>query len=131
MRRFLVKLLLFTGFVSLLIFILSIDIDKKSCQTSFMAAMIDKHNRLNSIKGPRLIFVGGSSTAFGMNSEGIQKKMKMPVINMAIIAGLGLDFILNETAAEMREGDIVVLSPEYYLDVEGSYELKVFTAKCF
>ena len=131
MARFLKRLGIYSLVVFILIFLLSADWDKKIYKRSFMTSIEDKHNRLRSISGPRLIFVGGSSTAFGINSEEVQKELGIPVVNMAIIAGLGLDFILKEVESEMRAGDIVVLSPEYYMNNEGNYELKVFTEKCW
>ncbi|MEJ0104619.1 MAG: hypothetical protein WDO19_19550 [Bacteroidota bacterium] len=131
MTKFLIRIILFGLIVFSIIFLLAMDLGKNDYKSTYMAAMIDKHNRLSGLKSPRLIFVGGSSTAFGVNSEEMENELGVSVTNMALIAGLGLDFILNETAAVMKSGDTIILAPEYYLDVEGNYELKVYTAKCF
>ena len=131
MNKFLVRLLLFSTLLFLLIFLMGIEIEKKDYESDYMAAMIDKHNKLDKTTGPRLIFAGGSSTSFGVDSKKIEKEFNIPVTNLAMVAGLGLDFMLNEIETKMREGDIVILSTEYYLEMDGSYELKLYTAKCF
>ena len=82
----------------------------------FMSAIIDKHNRLASIKGKRVILVGGSNVAFGVDSKKLQDTFKIPVVNLSLHAGLGLDFMLNEAKSIARKGDIFVLSTEYYIN---------------
>src|SRR5688572_20655592 len=131
MKKFLLRLGIFSAIVFLLIFSLSIQWDRKDYKNHYMSSIEDKHKRVRQFSGPRLMFVGGSSTAFGLNCKRIESELKIPTENMAIIASLGLDFMLNEVEAEMREGDIVVLAPEYYLSVEGVYEVKKFTAQCW
>jgi hypothetical protein len=99
---------------------------KKGPHTSstFMAAMADKHRRLDSIGSPRILAVGGSSLAFGLNSEALQDSFSMPVVNLALHAGLGLTFILEEAKHVIRSGDIVLLSCEYSIDTKGDQRLE-------
>ncbi|HPG73671.1 MAG TPA: hypothetical protein PLM49_05215, partial [Bacteroidales bacterium] len=61
-----------------------------------MAAIIDKHKRIDSIKSPKIIFAGGSNLPFGIDSKMIQDSLHTPVVNLGLHAGLGLDFMLNE-----------------------------------
>src|ERR1700739_1843921 len=84
-------------------------------RNDYFASLIDKHNRLKQAGNNRLIFVGGSNLNFGINSEEIEKELNLPVVNLGLHAGLGLDFILNEAMSEIKQGDIVVLSIEYEL----------------
>lgn len=93
-------------------------------KSDYMAAIIDKHAEAAKIKGPKIIFAGGSNLAFGLNSKEIEDKFGLPVINMSLEAGLGLDFILNELREITNAGDIVFLAIEYYMDEEGNYDLK-------
>jgi hypothetical protein len=81
--------------------------------SSFMAATIDKHHLLAQHKNPRMIFVGGSSAAFGMDSRIIQQQLKVQPINMGINGGIGAEFMLNEVKADLKPGDVVVVSLEY------------------
>ncbi len=132
MKDFLFKVTgFFVGILALYytaVFINSIRIEPGN---DYMAAIIDKHERVNSIKSPRLIFAGGSNLAFGINSEKIQSETGLPVVNMGLHAGLGLEFILEELKRSVRQGDIVYLSPEYYLDLKGDFKLKRYTGQFF
>jgi hypothetical protein len=83
--------------------------DKKN----YLASNLDKHSLLDSARGPRIILVGGSNLAFGVNSGAVSRALGRPVINMGVSAGLGLKYMLNEVEPYLREEDWVVLSPEY------------------
>jgi hypothetical protein len=82
---------------------------------AYMAANQDKQGRLAALGSPKIILVGGSSTAFGFDSRQIQDAFGKPVVNMGIQASLGLDYILREPVASIGKGDIVVASIEYEL----------------
>jgi len=96
-----------------------------------MSSIIDKHNRINQLKCPKIIFAGGSNLAFGLDSELIEREFNVPVVNLGLHAGLGLDFIFNELKDVVHQNDIVILSIEYFLDNEGYYDLKRFTGSKF
>ncbi len=68
--------------------------------------------------------------AFGPDSEAIEKEFKIPVINIALHAGLGLEFIINELIDVIQEKDIVILSIEYFLG-KGMPDLILYTNKIF
>ena len=90
----------------------------------YLAILIDKHKIAESIKTPKIIFVGGSNLAFGLDTKALRENLGMPVVNMGLRAELGVDFMLNEAKSIMKKNDIVVLSFEYFLDLEGDYALK-------
>lgn len=79
------------------------------------ATVLDKERRLAEAPSPRLVLVGGSGLAFGVDSATIDTALggSYQVVNMGLHAGLGLDFMLNEALDGLREGDVVVLTPEY------------------
>lgn len=81
----------------------------------YFAAAKDKHRLLREVKSPRIILVGGSNVAFGINSQEIEESFHMPVINTGLHASLGLQFILDEVRAALKDGDIVILFLEYNL----------------
>lgn len=89
-------------------------------ETDYMAALIDKHNRLDKIDSNRLLLIGGSNLAFGIDSEMIEKRFNVNVVNLGLHAGLGFDFIMNEAIASVKKGDVIVLSLEYALYDESS-----------
>ncbi|WP_234736679.1 hypothetical protein [Tellurirhabdus bombi] len=88
----------------------------------FVAASLDKENRLKNTPAPRLVFVGGSNLALGIDSRRVAAATGYTVTNMGIHAGLGLPFMLNEALHGTQKGDLVVLSIEYFLD-EGDNKL--------
>lgn len=79
----------------------------------FLASSIDKENLLRTQTSPRLIFVGGSSMAFGVNSARIAEACGRHPVNMGLHAALGLKFMLNEVAPHIRSNDWIIVAPEY------------------
>lgn len=78
-------------------------------------AIQDKSNRLETIDGRRLIILGGSNVAFGINSDLIQKKFGLQTVNLGLHAALGIKYQFRMIKKQLREGDVVVLLPEYQL----------------
>lgn len=72
-----------------------------------------KLDMLRTTKQPRVIFVGGSNLAFGLNSKAISDSIHKNVINNALHAGLGLKFIIDDIDGYLLKGDSVVICPEY------------------
>jgi hypothetical protein len=79
----------------------------------YLGAAIDKHNRLAQQPSPRIVFVGGSNLAFGLDSAKIERSLGYNVVNMGLDLSLGLDFMLREIEPFLARGDVVVISPEY------------------
>ncbi len=77
------------------------------------SSLLDKHARLAESSSPRLIFVGGSGLALGLDSALIEAQVQRPVINMGINAGFGLRYMLAEVKPYIHADDIVVVVPEY------------------
>ena len=73
---------------------------------------IDKHERLNSAQGSKVVFVGGSNLAYGLDSPSVEQALGRPVVNMGMNAYLGARFLLEEVAGALKAGDTVVLSFE-------------------
>lgn len=88
---------------------------RNDIEENYFASIADKHNYAQSIQKPKIILVGGSSLAFGIASDSIEKSLNRPVVNLALYVGFGLDFILKEALSEVKKGDLVILSIEYYL----------------
>lgn len=80
----------------------------------YMVALVDKYNYAKEIAAPKVILYGGSSVAFGIDSERIEQKLGMPVVNMGLHAEWGQTFPMDITRDIIKEGDIVVVLPEYY-----------------
>jgi hypothetical protein len=78
-----------------------------------MSAIIDKVNTLKNTPSPRIVFIGGSNIALGLNSERIQEALRMPVVNMGLHAATGLKFLTDIVRPYIGPGDIIVVIPEY------------------
>ncbi|MBQ8371332.1 MAG: hypothetical protein IJX38_00115 [Clostridia bacterium] len=78
----------------------------------FVAALGDKYERLAAIEEPKLAVIGGSSVAFGLDSELLARYMKREVVNFGLYASIGSKVMLDLSVKEMNRGDIVVFAPE-------------------
>ena len=108
-RQFIYKFGKFFGSILILLLIIYF----LPIQKPYLGEITQKHKLLELIPGERLIIVGGSNVAYGMDSERLQKFTQMPVINMGLHGYLGLRFILNDIYPFLHRGDIVILIPEY------------------
>lgn len=70
------------------------------------------------ITEPKVLVVAGSNAMFGIDSKQLSAYWQRPTINLAVNAGLGLDYILAQAQKAARRGDILILPLEYalYLD---------------
>lgn len=83
---------------------------------NYQASLIDKNERLCSLDGAKIVLVGNSNWAFGVDSQKLEEAMGMPVVNMGMHGGIGNPF--NEQAAvqNIHEGDIVIISYSNFAD---------------
>ena len=122
MKRFVLKCILLF-FLCFTTFYFRIDYNSKRAHpNSYFFAHVDKIEILKaSLQNPsqRIIFLGGSNLAFGLDSELIEKSLEnilntdITVINMGLHAGIGLNRLINQILPYLREQDIVILVPEY------------------
>ena len=78
----------------------------------FTAAVVDKYDRLNSLEGQKIVFVGGSSLPFGLRCSLIEEELGYEVVDFGVYAALGTVVMMDLSLSGIREGDIVVLAPE-------------------
>lgn len=105
---------------------------------TFMGELKHKVQLLRETEGKRIILVGGSSVAFGIDSSLLEQHFPdYRVVNFGMYAALGTTVMLDLSEPYIREGDIVILMPEQqaqtlsdYFDasvmwqgVDGAYEL--------
>lgn len=79
---------------------------------SFYGGMKIKYDRLKSVKGKKIVVIGGSSVAFGLRSDIMEKELHMPVVNFGLYANLGTKYMLDVAEDYIDNGDIVIISPE-------------------
>ncbi len=83
---------------------------------SYQASFIDKMDRLMSIKEPKIILVGNSNLAFGMDSKMLSEHMGMPVVNLGLHGDLGNVFHESMARQNIGKGDLVIVCHSDYDD---------------
>ncbi|MEX2596365.1 MAG: hypothetical protein WEC59_05480 [Salibacteraceae bacterium] len=104
---------------------------KPELENDFMAAMIDKHERAEEIGSPKIIIAGGSNVAFNIDSKKIEEEFGLPVVNLGLSVGLGMEFIVNEIMDVAEEGNVVIFSITFFENIDGIYALKRHTTRHF
>lgn len=80
---------------------------------TFLGELKYKAELLEDTPGPRIVLVGGSGIAFGVDSALMERELPgYSVVNFGIYAALGTTVMLDLSQPYVREGDIVVLIPE-------------------
>ncbi len=79
---------------------------------TFVGELGDKYDRLNNFDEPKIIVVGGSSVAFGLDSAMIQEELGYKVVNFGLYADLGTKMMMDLSKSNIGEGDIIILAPE-------------------
>ena len=79
---------------------------------TFVGILDEKFERLNTVQGEKIVVIGGSSVAFGLDSQLLEKYVGMPVVNFGLYAALGTRLMLDLSLSGIGEGDVVVIAPE-------------------
>lgn len=79
---------------------------------TFLAALSEKYERLNTMDGEKVVVIGGSSVAFGIDSKQLEKSIGIPAVNFGMYASLGSKVMLDLSRNAINPGDIVVLAFE-------------------
>ncbi len=81
--------------------------------TSLLLSSVKKDSLLKTVPSPRLLLVGGSNVSFSLVGQMIKDSLHINPINTAIHASIGLKYMLDNTIRYVKEGDTIVLMPEY------------------
>lgn len=81
---------------------------------SLIFAKLDKDSLLLNTPSKRVILIGGSNLSFGINSAMLKDSLLLNPVNTAVHAGIGLKFMLDHSERYIRDGDIVIIAPEYF-----------------
>ncbi|HZI99155.1 MAG TPA: hypothetical protein VFD22_00745 [Gemmatimonadaceae bacterium] len=80
---------------------------------SYLAAVLEKDRLIRNTPSPKIILVGGSNLAFGIDSKAIEDSLGLHVVNMGLYAKLGLKYMLAQVRPYIKPGDVVLVVPEY------------------
>ncbi len=80
---------------------------------TFLGELKEKTKLLSQTEGKRVVLVGGSSLAFGVDSALLERALpEYRVVNFGMYAALGTTVMLDLSEPLIRAGDIVILLPE-------------------
>ncbi len=113
MRRFLYRVLWFIIPISVFFISGLFSPTTPRASTSLMMASVSKDSLLEHTKSPRLILIGGSNLSFGFNGQMIKDSLQINPINTGIHASIGLQYMMKSALSHIKEGDTVILIPEY------------------
>ena len=92
-------------------------------QTDYAQASVLKHELLAADDAKKIVLVGGSNLAYGVDSQAIKAATQCRVVNMGMNGYFGVRFMLQEVKPYLHEGDIIVIAWEYdsfYKSVDGT-----------
>lgn len=87
--------------------------DTRATDDNYLAAVLEKDRLIRNTPSPKIILVGGSNLAFGIDSRMLQDSLGMRVVNMGLYAKLGLRYMLAQAKPYIAKSDLVVVVPEY------------------
>ena len=94
---------------------------KNAYEDTYYAELPRKVDRLAQTAGPRVIVIGGSSVAFGIDSKLVEQELGLPCVNFGLYAAFGLKPMLDLSRSRLHRGDIVVIAPETSAQMYSAY----------
>lgn len=105
--------------LSLFLFINNTIVKKSFLDTAMYSSYNQKASIAKSINEEKVLIIGGSASNLGFDSNYLSNKMNMPVVNMAITAGIPLSVYVKMAELYANPGDIVFVvleNPYWYTD---------------
>ncbi len=81
-------------------------------EKTFLGEFDNKVDRLYETEGEKIILIGGSSLAFGVDAKLLSEVLGRPVVNFGLYATLGTKTMMDFSMDAIGEGDIIVIAPE-------------------
>ena len=88
---------------------------------TYYAALHKQYDRLCSVNEPKVVVVGGSNVAFGLDSELFEELYGRPSVAFGLYGSCGVKVMMDWSKANINRGDIVVLAPELSADALSLY----------
>lgn len=93
---------------------------------TYYSVLSRMHTRLESVEGPRIIVVGGSNVAFGLDGQLLEQLLaeqgyEYTVCPFGLYAAVGTSAMLDLSVDDLKAGDIVVLAVEPASETMSAY----------
>ena len=92
-------------------------------QDTYVGALPLKYETLQRTEGKKIIIIGGSSAAFGIDEALLKAETGYEVVNLGLHAGFGPLFNTEIAKSGIQAGDIVLLGYEYELSQDAFQKL--------
>ena len=90
--------------------------------STYQSVIQRKFDVLMKTEEPKIIIIGGSNTAFGIDEELLERETGYKVVNLGLHASMGAIIPTELSKANINEGDIVLLAYEWDWFAEGYFE---------
>lgn len=90
-------------------------------EDTYYAELPRKVERLENTPGRRVVVIGGSSVAFGIDSALFEEETGLTCVNFGLYAAFGLKPMLDLSLPALHRGDIVVIAPETSRQMYSAY----------
>jgi len=111
MKKFIVRVILFSILSIVLVNVLLLSAGRHN---QYIGGIKLKHELLKNTQDPKIIIVGGSGAGHSIDSKMIAQQTGLETVNMGLFAQFGLHYLLEEIMNDVKQGDLVVLTPEYH-----------------
>lgn len=120
--RFLFAMLLaVASALALIAFLPILGFVRAGAEATWVASLYHEKTKIaHDIVEPKVLVVSGSNALFDIDTEYLTRIIGRPAVNFGTHAGLGLTYILERAGREIRQGDIVLLTPEYELMLQNA-----------
>ena len=105
-----------------ILFILIVTAGGGAFSHTYQSVIQDKYDFLRKTESPRIIIVGGSSAAYGIDERLLEQETGKTVVNLGLYGGLGNLFQTQLLKGNIGSGDIIVLAYEYNWIDSDSFE---------
>lgn len=82
-------------------------------RNDYLDAIVDKQARLKSLPPGKVVLIGGSNVAFGLDTKQLESALGRPAVNMGLHGATGTPFALDTVRSEVERGDLYVVAAEY------------------
>ena len=95
-------------------------------QESYYAQLPAMYQRLHQVEGKKIVVIGGSNVAFGLNSALMEQLLQdygfdYNVCSFGLYAAVGTSAMLDLSRSALQEGDIVILAMEPLSETMSTY----------
>lgn len=95
---------------------------KPAYTNTYYAALPLKYDRLKNVTGEKIVVIGGSSVAFGIDTNIVKEELGKECVNFGLYAAFGLKPMLDLSQSSIGKGDIVVIAPELSSQMYSDYK---------